>query len=678
MTFRSLITGQPVKAGATPVDRSPEGLASLLDGQRGGDAFAHALAAGRETMDGILARYAGSETEAGAALASWIMEDRRIAVFGDFDVDGLTSVAIASCGIAILKGMDWQEENLRQRIAACGVIPMIPERSDGYGVQPRSVDAAIALGAQAMLVLDSGSGAAAGLQRAIDVGLPIVVLDHHAVQPDVAGIVDRRPLTLVFQNAHDARYRGAGHPAETCTGHMTLALILETATRCFSDLRDLAGHGIFEALAALSVVADMMDLDGDKRVLVRSMLSGLDGGAGPGGLRALIAAARDRGGVSLAKIDPRKREPIGDIDCETLGFSIAPRLNSLARSGLAEEGLWFILSSFQEAARRLDAVDRVNGERQAVQHDVSQAVLDTVTPFLGPARTAAEILDIYPDRDAVRASALVAESADGQVQALIIPGLFIIASAPFHLGVAGLVAGTIAMRSGTPVLVTASSGQDGHALHKGSGRVPERHPVCEGVLEDAFGAMVAALAAQIGGGGGGHNAAFGVSFMRSTIDDPAFVEFAVEVAMLIRSSFEQVEPDRLVLRGAFDLLATDPVDAAGLYEACGAFMPFGKGLKAPLIALPAKAAKVEERASSTLMVQIGEGPGRFKAVGFAKQMGSSSILRRTGVFDALASGDAFLVGEMSRSFFGHDRLKQNRAWRGPSVEMKISDIIVRD
>ncbi|MBY0360664.1 MAG: hypothetical protein K2X45_02055 [Phreatobacter sp.] len=677
MSFRSLITGHPVRPGIAIADQSPEAIARALDDHRGSSGFSAALNIANMSLSAVLAGYQGAASEAGRTLGEWVADEKRIAVFGDFDVDGLTSVAIASCGIALLKGMEWSEDNLRQRIAAAGVIPMIPERADGYGLQPSSVDAAISMGAEAMLVLDSGAGAAAGLKHAVSRGLPIIVLDHHAVQQDVADFLLTGPKNLVFVNSHDPRYRVAGHPVETCTGHMTLALILDAGAQFFEDFRNVGNGSVFEALAALSVVADMMDLEGEKRVLVRDMLTGLDHGAGPGGLRALVAAARERSGASLGMIDPRRRAPIGDIDVDTLGFTLAPRLNSLARSQLAEEALWFILASFQEAVRRLDGVDRVNVERQAVQHDVSQAVLDTVMPFVGPSRRADEILAAYPDRAAIEAAALVVESADKLVQALVIPGLFIIASAPFRLGVAGLVAGTIAVRAGTPVLVTARNEDTENHLYKGSGRVPERHPIADGVLEDAFGAMVAHRAGQIGGGGGGHNAAFGVSFRRAAIDDPDFVAFAVDIAFLIRSAFEAVEPERQVLEGAFDILTSGPGEACRIHRQLAAFAPFGKGLKAPLMAVPARDAFAEEKRSSTLQIRLGDARRGFKAVGFAKQIGPASLLRRHGVFDAIASGDAFLVGDLSKSFYGHDRQVNERTWAGPSVEMKISDIIVR-
>lgn len=637
------------------------------------------LSGGERSLEEILSGYSGARTHAGEQLANWVATGRRIAVFGDFDVDGLTSVSIAAIALAVMRGMEWTEVGLEARIRSFGIVPMIPERSDGYGLRPGSVQAAIAAGAETMLVLDSGSGADAGLLAALDCGVPLVVVDHHAVQPAVAEIVGGKggPL-LSFINSHDGRFQGPGHPGDTCSGHMTLALMLETASRLVADLDNLSSRRVLETLAALAVVADMMELKDDKRVLVKAMLPAMDSGCGPGGLRALIAAERVRAKISNVMDDPAGRDAVGHVDVDTLGFSLAPRLNSLARSGMACEALSFLLSSFDRARMRLDGVDRVNKQRQAVQHDMTSQLLDVVVPFAGAGMTAGEILARYPDRESVRKAALIAENSSCYAEALVIPGLFAVGAADFSLGVAGLIAGSLALRTGIPILVTGRPAGTGCREFKGSGRVPERHPIAQGALDEAFGVVVAARASQIGGGGGGHNAAFGVSFRRQHLDDPEFVDFAVDVAMVVLKSLEGADPSLDVLQGSFDLDCRSVMEAQEVYSNLGALRPFGRGLKAPLLAIPASEAEVSERASSTLMVRLGSAGASLKAIGFASQLGSVDFLHRSGAIEAIENGRARLVGELQASFYGRDDKVRQGSWNGPPIEMKIADIVVED
>jgi single-stranded-DNA-specific exonuclease len=251
----------------------------------------------------------------------------RIAVFGDYDVDGVTATAILQEAIADLGG---------------DVVPHIPNRfTDGYGLTRPGLRAVRDRGVRLVLTADCGVTANPEVEYAAAIGLEVVVLDHHTpppVLPAAAAIVDPKL---------------GGGPAEL-DGLASCGVALTVVRALFAAAGRSLDETRFLDLAALGTVADMVPLTGENRRIVRAGLAVLGRSPRPG-VRALLACAGLDGAAPTT---------------EDIAFRLAPRLNAAGRlddAGLALE----LLTTADEAraqalARRLN---ELNAERQRLTDD---------------------------------------------------------------------------------------------------------------------------------------------------------------------------------------------------------------------------------------------------------------------------------------------------------------------
>ncbi len=248
---------------------------------------------------------------------------RRITVHGDFDVDGV-------CATALLVGA------LRELGAECDWL--IPDRmADGYGLSEGNVRKLAERGTSLIVTVDCGITAVAEVALATELGMEVVVTDHH--QPG-----DELPDCPVLHPAMD------GYPfAELCgTG---VAWKLACALRASGDATDLD-------LVALATVADVVPLVGENRSLVRKGLEEVRRARRPG-MRALLAAA---------KCDPSQ------LDEGDLAFRLGPRINAAGRLYRADAGVELFLSADDARATEIAAeLSRANGERRATEREVANA-----------------------------------------------------------------------------------------------------------------------------------------------------------------------------------------------------------------------------------------------------------------------------------------------------------------
>ena len=265
--------------------------------------------------------------EAVIAVGVAVRDRRRIAVYGDYDADGVTACAMLTTAL---------------RAAGADVVPYIPNRmTEGYGLHGPALEELAARGVSLVVTVDCGTSSvdvAAGRPR----GLQLVVTDHHLAPapggqvrlPDVDALVNpKRPdCTYPF----DA-LAGAGVAWK-------LVAALEQEGVVPAGAADAA-----TALAALGTVADMMPLRGENRALVARGLDALAEAPAPG-LAALLAAAGVRG-------RPRAAD---------LAFGVAPRINAAGRMEDAELALRLCLAaSPSEAAPLAERLCAQNTGRQA-------------------------------------------------------------------------------------------------------------------------------------------------------------------------------------------------------------------------------------------------------------------------------------------------------------------------
>ncbi len=259
--------------------------------------------------------------EAVAVVMRHVAGGTPIAIHGDYDVDGVCSAAVLA---SALEGL------------GAAVHVRLPSRDEGYGLSVARVEELHGAGARLLITTDCGITACAEVERARELGMDMVVTDHHrpaatlpacpVVHPSVCGYPAELCATGVTYKFAQALYRGAGRdPAE-----------LEPQLD----------------LVALATVADLVPLVGENRALVKQGLRAIAGTSRPG-LQALLR---------VTAVDPQS------VTEQTLGFALAPRINAAGRLYRADAALELVLTPDHdralEIARELDAV---NTERQSVE-----------------------------------------------------------------------------------------------------------------------------------------------------------------------------------------------------------------------------------------------------------------------------------------------------------------------
>ncbi len=267
-------------------------------------------------------------------MAHAIRSGERIAVFGDYDCDGMTSAAIMTEIIRALGGE---------------VVTFIASRFEGgYGVSFAAVDKILASGARLLVTCDCGSSDHASLERVKNAGLDTVVIDHH--------LVPAEPLPAVaFLNPHRPEcgfpYKGLA----SCGLALSIGAALRASLGKELDLRRWLD------LVAIGTIADVAPLDGDNRALVRAGLRAIGEARRPG-IRALM---------ELAKLDPQT-----PITAEDVAFRIAPRLNAPGRLGSPDAAVKLLLAKTLPEAQSLAAeIEQCSSERRLLQEQMIEEAL---------------------------------------------------------------------------------------------------------------------------------------------------------------------------------------------------------------------------------------------------------------------------------------------------------------
>lgn len=240
-----------------------------------------------------------------------------VAVFGDFDVDGVTAAALLTEGLASLGARP---------------LPYLPHRSDeGYGLNTNAIDTLHGLGATLLVTADCGTSSISEVAHATRLGLDVLILDHHSVP-------DHLPIGAAIVNPkRDASM--IDEPSAGGIAYYVIRALYEALDRPRDDARLLD-------LVALSTVCDVAPLAGENRRLVRAGLVAIAHTDRPG-LRALL---------EVAAVDPKR------VDTEAIGFALGPRLNAAGRLAHARLAFDLLLERdeerAQELARQLDGLNR--------------------------------------------------------------------------------------------------------------------------------------------------------------------------------------------------------------------------------------------------------------------------------------------------------------------------------
>lgn len=269
-----------------------------------------------------------------------IKQKESICVYGDYDVDGITSTAILKTTFAFI-GVE--------------VETYIPHRlTEGYGLRPESVRQLAERGIQLLITVDNGITAIDAVARARELGMDVIITDHHQPGPEI-------PNALAVINPKQA---DCDYPfTELCGAGLAFKLAHALLRRCADDpdrarpfLKDLLD------LVAVGTVADVVPLVGENRTLVTH------------GLRILREGKR-LGVRSLLDLLPSGAE----ISADNLGFTLAPRINAAGRTEHADYALDLILSDEPRQARDLAGLlDRFNEERRRIESDITAEAFSLV------------------------------------------------------------------------------------------------------------------------------------------------------------------------------------------------------------------------------------------------------------------------------------------------------------
>jgi len=265
--------------------------------------------------------------EAVERLAAASSRHERVAVVGDYDVDGVAATALLA---AVFKRCELE------------AITILPHRfRDGYGFQPSQVERAAAGGCALIVTVDCGIGATAAVAAARARGIDVIVTDHHLPGDEElpgAWVINPRQSRCSYPFPH---LTGAGLA-------LKLGLALAARLERSIDLEALL------RIACLGTVADVAPLVGENRVITALGLAALANTRSVG-LQALFQQAR---------LDP----PFAAAD---IAFRIAPRLNAAGRLDSAELALELLLTRDAERGRDLAArLEALNRQRQALEQQV--------------------------------------------------------------------------------------------------------------------------------------------------------------------------------------------------------------------------------------------------------------------------------------------------------------------
>ena len=268
-------------------------------------------------------------------LADAIQQGEKIAIFGDYDVDGATS---ASLLVLLLR-----------RLGAEPTV-YIPDRlMEGYGPSGKALVELRANGANVALCVDCGAQAFDALEEARAAGLDVIVVDHHQCSSLLPPA-----HSLINPNRLDESADGSLHGHLAAVG---MAFLLGVAL-----IRELRRRGFFAAVAEPGIL-DLLDLVALGTVADVARLKGLNRAFVTQGLKVL--AARQNIGLS-ALIEASRL--VKNPSCRDLGFALGPRINAGGRVGKSDLGVRLLTSTDPEEAGVLAAeLDRLNEERRAIE-----------------------------------------------------------------------------------------------------------------------------------------------------------------------------------------------------------------------------------------------------------------------------------------------------------------------
>lgn len=267
-------------------------------------------------------------------------KSEKILLYGDYDVDGISSIVILRKMLALL---------------GCEAQFHVPDRlRDGYGMQGEVVEQAAREGVTLIISVDTGIRAIEAVKTACARGVDVIITDHHLPEEEL-------PPAHAILNPNQP---GCLYPNKNlCGAGVTFKLIQALMEReNWPPDKIVRFTDSFLVMAAMATVADVVPLIGENRIIVKRGLDGLSKTKNPG-LLALLRASGVEPGAALSATD--------------VGFRVSPRINAAGRMDNAREVVEMFLTSDEDRARAIAArLDTLNSERQRTGEAIVQAILE--------------------------------------------------------------------------------------------------------------------------------------------------------------------------------------------------------------------------------------------------------------------------------------------------------------
>ena len=450
-----------------------------------------------------------------------IKAGRKITVYGDYDVDGMTGTAILTRAAKLLGG---------------NVNYYVPSRLDeGYGLNNDAIKTLAEDGTQLIITVDCGISSCEEAETAKNLGIELLITDHHTpgpVLPDASAIAHPQLVKyenklhspnsqLILELSEEERAKVIAYPFPELSG-ATVGLkvawaigVLESGGEKVSPrFRSFLLQAI--GFATLGTIADVVPLIDENRVLVKYGLQTVLVNNVPIGLEELYRAAK----ISTDK----------EITSETVGFQIAPRLNATGRLGQAQLGIELLLTDQLDRAKELaEYINGLNETRQKLE----RAILKEASR---------QITELYDPDDAA----------------------YVLACPDWHSGVIGIISGRLSEQYHKPVIMIS---QDKMGLKPATGSarsVPGFN--LYNALESCRDYLVRF---------GGHASAAGLGIMDDRIDSfrQAFCDYVAE------NTTEEMKTAEILIDGEFPLGVFTLQVASQIEE----MAPFGAANRRPIM-----------------------------------------------------------------------------------------------